>query len=200
MQLFFDRVNRQAILEAAADREEFAVDGTLIESYASLKSIRPIDTPDQKVSHGSDDDDPGNPAVNFRGTKRRNATHRSIVDPEARLARKGDGQPALLSHSLHVLVDPRSGLCMDIAVAEANGHAERQQALAWSNARVGGIRCGPQGSRLTEVTQRAVFWRHSSGGASRPMCQCRRGRSAVWTRRIQRKQNPPGPARRQEKG
>jgi len=130
VQLFFDRVNRQAILEAAAGREEFVVDGTLIESYASLKSIRPIGCEDAKVSDSSEDDDRGNPTIDFRGQRRRNATHRSIVDPEARLARKGDGQPALLSHSLHVLMDPRSGLCMDIAVAEAHGHAERQQALA----------------------------------------------------------------------
>ena len=50
VQLFFDRFNRQAILEAAADREEFAVDGTLIESYASLKSLRPIGSDDASRS------------------------------------------------------------------------------------------------------------------------------------------------------
>ena len=117
VQLFFDRVNRQAILAAAAGREEFVVDGTLIESCASLKSLRPIGGEDAKVSDSSEDDDPGNPTIDFRGQRRRNATHRSLVDPEARLARKGDGLPARLSHSLHVLMDPRSGLCMDIAVA-----------------------------------------------------------------------------------
>jgi len=125
---FFDRVVREALLEGVASREHFAVDGTLIASYASLKSIRPIDAPDEKVSDGSDDEDPGNPTVNFRGQKRRNATHRSIVDPEARLARKGDGQPALLSHSVHVLMDTVGGLCLDVAVDEANGRAEREQA------------------------------------------------------------------------
>jgi len=125
---FFDRIVREALLEGIGSREHFAVDGTLIASYASLKSIRPIDTADQKVSEGSDDEDPGNPTVNFRGQRRRNATHRSLVDPEARLARKGDGQLALLSHSVHVLMDTASGLCVDIAVDEANGRAEREQA------------------------------------------------------------------------
>jgi transposase len=127
---FFDRVNLQAVLEGLAGREEFTGDGSLIQSYASLKSVRPIDSPDQKVSDGSDDDDPGNPTVNFRGEKRSNATHRSIVDPEARLARKGPGQPALLSHSAHFLMENRNGLCLDIAIDAADGHAERRQALA----------------------------------------------------------------------
>lgn len=127
---FFDRVNLQAILEGLAGREEFTVDGSLVQSYASLKSVRPIESTDTKVSDGSDDDDPGNPTVNFRGEKRSNATHRSLVDPEARLARKGPGQPALLSHSAHFLMENRNGLCLDIAIDAADGHAERRQALA----------------------------------------------------------------------
>ncbi|MBK9126282.1 MAG: IS5 family transposase [Phycisphaerales bacterium] len=129
VQTFFDRIVREALLEGVASREHFAVDGTLIQSYASLKSVRPIQQQDEKVSDGSDDDDPGNPTVNFRGQKRANATHRSVVDPEARLARKGDGQPALLSHSVHVLMETDAGLCLDVAVDEANGRAEREQAL-----------------------------------------------------------------------
>jgi len=130
VQTFFDRVVREAILEGLVSREHFTVDGSLIQSYASLKSVRPITSADQKVSDGSDNDDPGNPTVNFRGQKRTNQTHRSLTDPEARLARKGDGQPALLSHSVHVLMDNQSGLCVDLAVDAADGHAERRQALA----------------------------------------------------------------------
>ena len=130
VQIFFDRVVREAILEGQTSREHFSVDGTLIQSYASLKSIRPIGAEDQKVSDDSEDDDPGNPTVNFRGQKRTNKTHRSVVDPDARLARKGDGKPALLSHSVHVLMENRNGLCLDVAVDEANGRAEREQAVA----------------------------------------------------------------------
>jgi transposase len=130
VQMFFDRVVREAILEGQASREHFSVDGTLIQSYASLKSVRPIGAEDQKVSDDSDDGDPGNPTVNFRGHKRTNKTHRSVVDPEARLARKGDGQAALLSHSVHVLMENHNGLCLDVAVDEANGRAEREQAVA----------------------------------------------------------------------
>lgn len=124
---FFERVVNEGILEGLVSEDHFSVDGSLIQSFASMKSLRPIDTRDTQVSDGSDDGDPGNPTVDYRGEKRTNATHRSLVDPEARLMRKGNGKPALLSHSLHVLMENRSGLCVDIAVDEANGTAERIQ-------------------------------------------------------------------------
>lgn len=127
---FFDRVVQEALVENLVSEGHFTVDGSLIQSFASMKSLRPIDTKDTKVSDGSDDLDAGNPTVNFRNERRSNQTHRSIVDPEARLMRKGQGKPAVLSHSVHVLMENRSGLCMDIAVDEANGTTERIQAGA----------------------------------------------------------------------
>lgn len=127
---FFDRVVREALLEGLVSEDHFSVDGTLIQSFASMKSLRPIDTSDERVSDGSDDDDPGNPTVNFRGQRRGNKTHRSIVDPDALLMRKGDGKPALLCHSGHVLMENRNGLCLDIAIDAADGVAERMQSAA----------------------------------------------------------------------
>ncbi len=126
---FFDRVVKEATLDGLVSDEHFSVDGTLIQSWASQKSLRPIGTKDQKVSDSSEDDDPGNPTVNFHDQKRSNATHRSLTDPEARLARKGQGKPAILSHSGHVLMEHRSGLCVDIRVDAADGRAERRQAM-----------------------------------------------------------------------
>lgn len=125
---FFDRVVADAILEGLVSEEHFSVDGTLIESYASIKSLRPIEEQGQKVRDGSDDDDPGNPTVNFRGQKRGNKTDRSLTDPESQLAHKGKGQPAKLCHSGHVLMENRNGLCIDIAVDDPNGKYERLQA------------------------------------------------------------------------
>src|SRR5690606_15986335 len=75
---FFDKVVAQALVEEWASEEHFTVDGTLIQSYASQKSLRPIETDNAHVSDGSDDDDPGNPTVNFRGERRTNRTHRSL--------------------------------------------------------------------------------------------------------------------------
>jgi len=128
LRTFFDRIVAGAYLERLASQEHFSVDGSLIESYASAKSLRPIGSADHRVSDGSDDD-PGNPSVNFRGEKRTNATHRSLTDPEARLMKKADGQPARLSHQLSALMENRYGLLVDLSVAEANGTAEREQAL-----------------------------------------------------------------------
>jgi transposase len=48
---FFDRVFEQALIEKLASEEHFTVDGTLIESYGSIKSLRSKDSQDaQRVA------------------------------------------------------------------------------------------------------------------------------------------------------
>src|SRR5690606_1801199 len=126
---FFERVVERAYLEEWASDEHFTVDGTLIESYASLKSLRPKDSGVERVSEGSDDEDGGNPTVNFRGERRKNETHRSVADPEARIYKKSHGVAAKLCHGAHVLMENRNGLVVDVSVSEANGRAERDEAL-----------------------------------------------------------------------
>ena len=74
-------------------------------------------------------DDRGNPTVNFHGEKRSNETHESTTDPEAKLARKGNGKEAKLCYSGHALMENRNGLCVDFRVAPATGYAERDEAL-----------------------------------------------------------------------
>src|SRR6202161_730159 len=66
--------------------EHFTVDGTLIEAWASLKSLRPKG---EKPNDRTPPDDPGNPSVDFHGERRQNATHLSTTDPDARLATEG---------------------------------------------------------------------------------------------------------------
>lgn len=124
VQKFFERVVATALVEQYASNDHFTVDGTLIQSWASLKSFRPKDEPvDKPPTEGG-----SNPSVNFRGQKRSNETHRSTTDPEARLARKSCQTAALLCHSGHALMENRHGLCLDIAIAAADGHAERDTA------------------------------------------------------------------------
>jgi transposase len=103
--------------------EHFTVDGTLLEAWASAKSFQPKD------GRKGPPDDPGNPTVNFRGQRRANETHESKTDPDARLARKGDGREAKLSYSGNLLVENRNGLIVDAMAWEANGTAERDTAL-----------------------------------------------------------------------
>ena len=96
------------------------VDGTLIEAAASLKSFK-----SKGGEPASDDGDPGNPSVDFHGEKRRNKTHQSTTDPEARLFRKGKGKEAKLVFMAHALMENRNGLLTDFQVSEASGTAER---------------------------------------------------------------------------
>lgn len=68
------------------------MDGTLLEAWASQKSFRRRDTPRDQP------DDPGNPTVNFRGEQRKNDTHQSTTDPDARLYKKATGAEAKLAY------------------------------------------------------------------------------------------------------
>ncbi|MEO8071363.1 MAG: IS5 family transposase, partial [Acidobacteriota bacterium] len=93
---FFDAVTDQARRAHLLSDEHFTVDGTLLDSWASLKSFRPKDAPPSAPP-----DDPSNPTVNFHGETRRNDTHASTTDPDARLARKGPSKEAKLSYTGH---------------------------------------------------------------------------------------------------
>lgn len=143
---FFDRVVSEAIDQKLASPDHFTIDGTLIRSLASQKSLQPIESADvasvegskrNKKKDGGGDGDSGtgdvgatrDELVDWRGVKRSNATHRSTTDPEARLARKGNGRESHLCHSGHVLMENRSGLCLNITADFADGHAERRNAL-----------------------------------------------------------------------
>ena len=70
-----------------------------------------------------------NPWKDFRGERRSNATHVSTTDPEALLARKGEGQAAKLSFAGHVLMENRNGLMVDVVLSQATGTAETEAAL-----------------------------------------------------------------------
>lgn len=126
---FFDGVVKRAMRAGLTSDEHFSVDGTLIESYASLKSFVPKDQPSSNDKSGGNSYKPRNPEVDFHGQKRGNQTHCSTTDPEARLYKKADGQPAKLYHMGHALTDNRHGLVMAVTVTEANGQAEPAAAL-----------------------------------------------------------------------
>jgi transposase len=111
---FFDAVVREAQARQLLSDEHFTVDGTLIEAWASTaKSVHPKDGPPD----GGGRDEQG--MVDFRGTKRSNATHESKTDPDAKLARKGQGQETKLAFGAHALMENRHGLCVDISINPA---------------------------------------------------------------------------------
>lgn len=101
------------------------MDGTLLEAWASNKSVHPRDEADPPRGAGSGG---RNPEVNFHGQRRTNETHVSRTDPEARLARKSNAAPAKPSYGGHVLMENRSGLIVDAMLTQATGTAERDAA------------------------------------------------------------------------
>lgn len=132
---FLAAVLDQPRVKRLLSNEHFSVDGTLVAAWASSKSFKPKD--------GSGDDDVGpgrNAERNFRGKKRSNETHESTTDPEAKLYRKGDGQPAILCYIGHALMENRNGLIVGGLVSQASGTAEREAALALLDRHDGGIR------------------------------------------------------------
>ena len=121
---FFDPVLAEAQARDRLSDEPFTVDGTLLEAWASQKSFPRKDAPE-----GPPPEDPGHPTVDFHQEKRRNETHQSTTDPEARLARKGKGKEAQLSHAGQVVMENRNGLVVNVRLAQATGTAEREAAV-----------------------------------------------------------------------
>ena len=115
---FFRRVLKQA--RPYLSDEHFTVDGTLLEAWASQKSFRRKDG--EEATRRGDRD------VDFHREQRRNDTHQSTTDPEARLYKKSKGSEAKLSYLGHALMENRNGLLVRTMVTEANGTAERDAA------------------------------------------------------------------------
>ena len=120
---FLTAVVAEARRRKLLSEDHFTVDSTLLEAWASLKSIHPKDSGEPPKQGDR------NPDVDFRGEPRTNDTHQSSTDPEARLARKGAGKEAKLCFAGHVLMDNRTGLVVDVTVTRATGTAERDTAL-----------------------------------------------------------------------
>ena len=114
--LFFAEVYDLSRQEGWTSDEHFTADGTLIESWASLKSFVRKDGADAQKVAAAKDDDPGNPTINFRGEPRRNDTHQSTTDPQSVLYRKANGKEARLCFGAHLLMENRHGLCAGFTI------------------------------------------------------------------------------------
>ena len=111
---FFQRVVARAA-DLMSD-EHFTVDGTLLEAWASQKSF-------QRKNGDTDGD-----GRDFRGQDRKNETHASTTDPDARLYKKAHSAEARLAYLGHLLMENRHGLIVDAQATVADGLAEREAA------------------------------------------------------------------------
>jgi transposase len=115
---FMAKLLEQPEVKPLLSDAHFSVDGTLIEAWASHKSFKPKDV-------GKDDN-----GSNFHGQKRKNDTHVSTSDPDAKLYRKAAGREARLSYMGHVVMENRNGLAVAGKVSQAGGTAERRASEA----------------------------------------------------------------------
>src|ERR687898_248229 len=64
----------------------------------------------------------------FRGQERKNDTHASKTDPDARLYRKSNNAESRLAYLGHLLIENRHGLIADAMATVADGFGEREAA------------------------------------------------------------------------
>ena len=157
---FMDAVLNLARVKALLSDEHFSVDGTLIQAWARLaqgsakRSL--VERPDEgsmKSFRRKDGDDeppaPGrNGERNFHKEKRSNETNASNTDPDARLARKSNGEGAKLAFTGHLLMENRNGLVVDACLTHATGTAEPEAALTM-------LQALPDAGRKTVGTDKA---------------------------------------------
>ena len=178
---FLVQVVEQARQKGLTSDEHFTVDGTLLEAWASVKSFQRKDGKTMP-SH----DDPGNPTVNFHGERRSNRTHESKTDPEAKLARKGQGKEAKLSCSGNLLVENRNGLIVNAMVWQATGTAERDTALLMLEQIPGTRRVTVGGDKGFDTTDFISECRHMQVTPHVAQNDGRRGGSAIDARTTRR--------------
>jgi transposase len=88
---FFARVRALAEEHGLLSDEHFPDDGTMVEAWAGQKSFQRKDRPDAPRNRD------GRSRANFRGETRRNQTHASTTDRQARLYRKSHHAEAKLA-------------------------------------------------------------------------------------------------------
>ena len=127
LEKLFDETVKRAMAEGLVSRHVSA-DGTLVRANASYKSFVPIEVAmdpeeykrrlraqDREKPEGPQD--PGNRAVDFRGEKRSNATHRSMTDPDCRFASKGSsGTGAFPGYTVNALMENRHRILLGVGV------------------------------------------------------------------------------------
>jgi transposase len=124
-------------VRALLSDEHFSVDGTQVQAWASMKSFVAKDGSSEPPSSGR------NGERDFHGEKRRNDTHASTTEPEAKLYKKGKGKEAKLSYIGNVLTENRNGFVVEAELRPVSGTVERAAATAMI------VRHSPGAQRIT---------------------------------------------------
>jgi transposase len=134
----FDQTVQKA-MEAGLVSRHVSADGTLVRANASFKSLVPIELvmePEEykrrlrteDTDEGDEPQDPGNRAVNFRGEKRSNTTHRSATDPDSRLVSKGtSGTGAYPGYTVNAVMENRHRILLGVGTAVGHGSTVEEE-------------------------------------------------------------------------
>lgn len=147
-QEIFDEIVRQCIEKGLVTGKHLTVDSTLVRANASLRTMEPIvvelrpkeylqrvekenPVPDQDQEKGPAEE-PWQPGKDFSGKPRNlsNQTHRSKVDPDARLMRKSEFARTELGYGVSYLMDNKSRIIVGADRNLPNRKADTDAALA----------------------------------------------------------------------
>ena len=149
MEKLFDDTVKKA-MKAGLVSVHASADGTLVRANASYKSFTPIevelsaeafkssirsddkDSAEQDETKGTDkppqDQDKGNPSVDFHRQKRSNKTHRSTTDPDCRFVSKGSsGSSAYPGYTVNAIMENRIRFLVGIDVDIFRGPASETE-------------------------------------------------------------------------
>ena len=142
LEKLFDDTVRQA-KKAGLISSHVSVDGTLVRANASYKSFAPIEVQQNAEEYKAqirrddmqpnspdepEDQDKGNPTVDFRGEKRSNKTHRSKSDPDCRMVSKGSsGTGAYPGYTVNAIMENRNRILLGINVETFQGCTSEEQ-------------------------------------------------------------------------
>lgn len=123
---FFAEVLRLADRQGLLSKENFSVDGTLMQAWASQKSYRPKDgSDDQRLGSGGH-----NARADWKGRPRSNDTHASTTDPDARIYHKCHNTATILCYQGHALMENRNALVVSVVASHLDSYGERCATVA----------------------------------------------------------------------
>src|SRR5207244_2449292 len=138
LERLFDETVKRAMAAGLVSRHVSA-DGTLVRANASFKSFVPLEValaPEEYKrrlrAHDREDadgpPDPGNRAVDFRGERRSNATHRSLSDPDCRYVSKGtSGTGAYPGYAVNAVMENRHRILLGLGVEIFQGSTSEER-------------------------------------------------------------------------
>ena len=137
-QELFDEIVRQGISKGLLTGKHLTVDSTYVRADASFKSLEPIvvamdsqEYTETLEKENPVEQRPWEPAEDYphRGQKISNATHRSKMDPDARLSRKALRAVTHLYHGASYVMDNKSRMIVGADVGRPDRRTDCEKGL-----------------------------------------------------------------------